>query len=194
MKDKLLKSLKCTNILIALAILLLLSGCGFHFVKNPPDSTPIKIQLQTNNPSSIFTEILISKMKEREITLQDKKTSSTKFFALVGPIKEEQSIIDLSGNALAGTYTETYNINITIIDLQPQSSNIKNNIENNTKTYTLSSTGSFSSNSTQMLSQNTQKEQIKKAAYKDLADKIINQLNIIIQEQVKNQPNQLITK
>ena len=62
MKAILLKSLKCTNILIALAILLL-SGCGFHFVKSSPDSKPMKIQLQTNNPGSIFTGILISKMK-----------------------------------------------------------------------------------------------------------------------------------
>ena len=184
MKAQLLKSLKCAKILTALSVLLL-SGCGFHFVKSPPDSTPMKIQLQTNNPDSVFTGILISNMKERKVTLQDEKTSGTKFFVLVSPIKEEQSIVDLSGNALAGTYTETYNINITVIDLQPQNPKVKNN----TKTYTLSSTGSFSSNSTQILSQDTQKEQIKKAAYKDLADKIINQLNIIIQEKPENQPN-----
>ena len=157
--------------------LLSLAGCGFHFVKSNPDAhiTGMKIILETNNKDIAFNETLISYIKDKKIIIQEKQTPETKFLVQTGPINKLQNIIDLSGNSLAGNYTETYSVVINVTDTQ-ENSTVKN------KNYILSSKGSFNSNATQTLSQTTQIEQIKRKAYKDLANKIIEKLNQIILE------------
>jgi len=165
-------------ILSIFTILTTLSGCGYHFVKSAPNSNPIKIQLKTDQPYSQFTGILISKLKSSKVTIQDNKKPDTDFFVLIGPLENTHQITNLSGNSLAGTYTDSYSVTITIINLKSK----KPDNNKKTQTITLTSDGSYNSNSTQELSQASQNADIREKAYQDLSQKIVNQLNIIYQD------------
>ena len=161
--------------IVLFTTLLSLSGCGFHLIRSSPHEQPINIQIQTNQPYSTFTGILISTLKNNNVTINKTNNKNTDFIVVLGPLENTSQITNISGNSLAGTYTEKYQINVKIIDQK----------NNKTHFYKFISQGSFSSNSTQKLSQQSQIQSIKEDAYQVLTQKIQKQLNIINQDMVK---------
>jgi outer membrane lipopolysaccharide assembly protein LptE/RlpB len=159
-----------------------LSGCGFHLVRTIPAKHPIYIQLESDQPNSRFTETLILTLKDNNIHQQEQKDDETKFFVLVGPVENKQFISALSGNTLAGTYTDSYQVTVTFVPLSSDSkkSDIKPEV---TRTFVYQS--NYQSNASLALSSESQISQIRRNAYPNLASQIVR--NLIDMSQEKSQ-------
>lgn len=150
-----------------------LSGCGFHLIRTIPAKHPIHIQLESDQPNSRFTEILITRLQDNNIHQQEQKDYKTKFFVLVGPVENKQMISAISGNALAGTYTDTYQVTVTFV---PLSSNNKKPKLKSEVTRTFIYQDNYQSNASLALSSESQIAQIRQAAYPNLANQIVRSL------------------
>ena len=166
-------SKKTFGLLTLVVFTCFLSSCGFHLIKAIPAKHPIYIQLESDKPNSRFTEILISNLKDNNIHMQEQRDEKTKFFILVGPIENKQMISTLSGNALAGTYTDTYLVTATFL---PIPSNGKKSDLKSETTRTFVYQDSYQSNASLVLSSDSQKEKIRQAAYPNLANQIVKSL------------------
>ena len=93
-----------------------ISGCGFHLAKPMSAKNPLYIQIESSQPRSRFTQILVSTLKENNIIPQEQKNNKTKYFILVGPLENTTSIKSISGNALAGTY-RSYQVTVTFVPM-----------------------------------------------------------------------------
>ena len=171
---RLLNSNKKIFIFLTLAILAcFLSGCGFHIVRPIPARHPIYIQLESDQPNSRFTETLISTLKDNNIHQQEQKDDKTKFFILISPVENKQIISSLSGNTLAGTYTDTYQVTATFVPLSSNSEKADLKSET-TRTFTYQE--NYQSNASLVLSSESKISQIRQTAYPNLANQIIKSL------------------
>ena len=170
----LLNSNKKTFRFLTLVILTcFLSGCGFHLIRAIPAKHPMYIQLESDQPNSRFTETLISTLKDNNIHQQAQKDDKTKFFVLISPVANKQIISALSGNTLAGTYTDTYQVTVTFVPLS--SNNKKSDIKPEvTRTFTYQE--NYQSNASLALSSESQISQIRQNAYPNLASQIVRNL------------------
>lgn len=150
-----------------------LSGCGFHLIRAIPAKHPIHIQLESDQPSSRFTETLILTLKDNNIHQQELKDNKTKFFVLIGPVENKKMISTLSGNSLAGTYTDTYQVTVTFVPLS--SDNKKSDLQSEV-TRTFIYQDSYQSNASLALSSESKIAQIRQTAYPNLANQIVKSL------------------
>ncbi len=156
-----------------------LSSCGFNLIRSIPAKHPIYIQLESDQPNSRFTETLISTLKDNNIHQQEQKDDKTKFFVLVGPVENKQIISTLSGNTLAGTYTDTYQVIVTFVPLSGD--NKKTNLKTKV-TLTFVYQENYQSNASLALSSESQTSQIRQTAYPNLSNQIVKRLIDMSQE------------
>ena len=87
--------------------------------------------------------------------------------------ENKHMISTLSGNALAGTYTDTYLVTVTFVPIPSngKKSDLKSEI---TRTFVYQD--SYQSNASLVLSSDSQKDKIRQAAYPNLTNQIVKSL------------------
>lgn len=171
MKRNLLKYCLITGLIA------LLSGCGFHLrTLTKPNPTITKLFINTQTPNAPFIQTLRNNLPAHGFELQNSQQTADAILT-VSRAQETNRLTNLVGGGASGQYTVTLKVTFNVttsqgrILLQPT---------------TLSQKRTYSSNDTQVLSQNARTAPLISQMEASIARQIGNQIAVVNPSQNEN--------